>query len=103
GAGWAKKLFRITIPLCSPTIFFNLVLNIIGTLQVFDLAFIFKNPLNEKSLNFFVVYIYNQAFGILGQMGYASALSWVLFAIIAVLAAVVFKTNKWVYYGENTD
>ena len=96
-------LTRITIPLCSPTIFFNLVLNVIGTLQIFDLAFIFKNPLNQKSLNFFVVYIYNQAFETLGQMGYASALSWVLFAIIAILSLIVFRTNKWVYYGEDTD
>ena len=103
GAGKFTCLTHITVPLCSPTIFFNLVLNVIGTLQVFDLAFIFKNPLNEKSLNFFVVYIYNKAFGTLGQMGYASALSWLLFIIIAALSAIVFRTNKWVYYGENTD
>ncbi len=103
GANAWKKLTRITIPLCSPTIFFNLVLNVIGTLQVFDMAFMFKNPLNEKALNFFGVYIYQKAFTEFGKMGYASALSWVMFAIIAVLSAIVFCTNKWVYYGEDTD
>ena len=101
-SGW-KKLIKITIPMCTPTIFYTLITNIIGTLQIFDLAYMFKNPLNEQSLNFFVVYIYVQAFGRFGQMGYASALSWVLFFIIAVLSAIVFKTNKWVYYGEDFD
>ena len=103
GAGSFAKLVKITIPMCTPTIFFTLVTNVIGTLQVFDLAYIFKNPLNEKALNFFVVYIYNQAFGTMGQMGYASALSWVLFIIIGLLSIIVFRTNKWVYYGEDTD
>ncbi len=101
GANGFQKLITITIPMCTPTIFYTLITNIIGTLQIFDLAFMFKNPLNEKTLSFFVVYIYEQAFGRFGQMGYASALSWVLFVIIAALSALVFKTSKWVYYGED--
>ena len=101
GANSFQKLFQITIPMCTPTIFYTLITNIIGAFQVFDLAYLFINPLNDKTLNFFVVYIYQQAFGRFGQMGYASALSWILFLIIAVLSGLVFKTNKWVYYGED--
>ena len=98
--GW-QKLVSITLPMCTPTIFYTLVTNIIGAFQVFDLAYMFATPLNEKTLNFFVLYIYREAFGRFGHMGYASALSWVLFLIIAALSALVFKTSKWVYYGED--
>ena len=101
GANGLQKLLCITIPMCTPTIFYTLITSIIGTFQVFDLAYMFHNPLNQKTLNFFVLYIYQQAFGRFGQMGYASALSWVLFLIIAALSALVFKTSKWVYYGED--
>ena len=101
GANGLQKLMKITIPMCTPTIFYTLITNIIGAFQVFDLAYLFINPLNDTTLNFFVVYIYQQAFGRFGQMGYASALSWILFLIIAVLSGLVFKTNKWVYYGED--
>ena len=101
GANGFQKLISITIPMCTPTIFYTLITNIIGAFQVFDLAYMFHTPLNEKSLDFFVLYIYEQAFGRFNGMGYASALSWVLFLIIAALSALVFKTNKWVYYGED--
>ena len=101
GANGLQKLLCITIPMCTPTIFYTLITSIIGTFQVFDLAYMFTNPLNQKTLNFFVLYIYQQAFGRFGQMGYASALSWILFLIIAALSALVFKTSKWVYYGED--
>lgn len=101
GAGFFQKLFKITIPLCGPTIFYVLITNIIGTLQIFDLAYIFKEPLNGQTLNFLVVYIFDQAFGANGDMGYASALSWVLFAIIAVLSGLVFVGKRWVVYGED--
>ena len=101
GANGLQKLISITIPMCTPTIFYTLITNIIGAFQVFDLAYMFHTPLNDKSLDFFVLYIYEQAFGRFGGMGYASALSWILFLIIAVLSALVFKTSKWVYYGED--
>ena len=101
GASELEQLFSITIPMCTPTIFYTLVTNIIGAFQVFDLAYMFHTPLNETALDFFVLYIYEQAFGRFGGMGYASALSWVLFLIIAALSALVFKTSDWVYYGED--
>lgn len=101
GANGLQKLVKITIPMCTPTIFYTLVTNIIGTLQIFDLAQIFQFPQNSEALNFFVVYIYEQAFKQYGQMGYASALSWILFIIIALLSGLIFKTSSWVYYGED--
>ena len=101
GVNSFQKLFKITIPMCTPTIFYTLITNIIGTLQIFDLAQMFQIQENSKALNFFVVYIYNWAFKQYGQMGYASALSWLLFAIIALLSGFIFKTSKWVYYGED--
>ena len=101
GANGIQKLFAITLPMCTPTIFYTLITNIIGAFQVFDLAYMFATPLNDQTLNFFVLYIYEQAFGRIGRMGYASALSWILFLIIALLSALVFKTSKWVYYGED--
>ena len=100
GANRFQTLFRITIPLCGPTIFYVLLTSIIGTLQVFDLAYMFSTPLTGDSLNFLVVFIYQQAFGFF-DMGYACALSWVLFTIIAILSGIVFACKKWVIYGED--
>ena len=104
GANGFQQLIRITIPMCTPTIFYTLITNVIGTLQIFDMAYMFINQYNESTLNFLVVYIYDYAFGsYFEKMGYASALSWVLFLIIAALSAFIFKTSSWVYYGEDFD
>ena len=100
GATKLQSLFKITIPLCGPTIFYVLITSVIGTLQVFDLAYMFNNPLNSKAINFLVVYIYQQAFSYM-DMGYACALSWILFAIIATLSGIVFFMKRYVIYGED--
>ncbi len=100
---WAR--FRhVTIPLLSPTIFFNLILSIIGTFQTFTNAFVATNGGPLDSTLFFVLYLYKQAFELL-NMGYASALAWVLFFIILGLTLLVFRTQRfWVFYaGERTD
>lgn len=103
GANRAQALFKITLPLCGPTIFYVLITSIIGTLQVFDLAYMFYDSTND-SIYFLVVYIYHLAFGSIGadiNMKYACALSWVLFAMIAFLSGLVFMCKKWVIYGED--
>lgn len=100
GANPFQSLFKITVPLCGPTIFYVSITSVIGTLQVFDLAYMFCNPMNNKAINFLVVYIYQQAFGYM-DIGYASALSWILFAIIAVLSGLIFACKKFVIYGED--
>jgi multiple sugar transport system permease protein len=107
--GWAK-LWRITLPLLSPTIFFQVVTGIIGTFQIFTTAFVLSaaggntDPFYAgQSLLFYVLYLYYRAFGKIGrggfQMGYASALAWVLFLVIlAITLFQLWAAKKWVYY-----
>jgi len=101
GAGTWSKFRHVTLPILSPTIFFNLVMAIIGTFQTFTSAFIMTGggP-NEASL-FYVLYLYRKAFEQF-QMGYASALAWILFVIILGFTLLVIKSSPlWVYYeGE---
>lgn len=99
GAGYFTKLFKIIIPMCTPMIFYNLVLGIIGSLQVFAAAYVLATPATGAALNFMTVYIYNTAFSLF-SMSYACAMSWILFLIIGIFTLIVFKTGGWVYYGE---
>jgi multiple sugar transport system permease protein len=98
GGGWYHKLRHITIPMVSPTIFFNTIMAIISSFQVFNEAYILtQGGPNNKSL-FFVFYLWRTAFRDT-QMGYASALAWVLFIIIMIFTFFTFRTSKsWVYY-----
>lgn len=101
GGGWYSKLRHITIPMLTPTIFFNTIMTIIGSFQVFSEAYILtQGGPNNKSL-FFVFYLWRTAFRDT-EMGYASALAWVLFVIIMIFTVIIFKTSKsWVHYeGE---
>ena len=105
GASAVIRLFRITVPLSTPVIFYNLVTGIIGSLQIFS-SFIIAGTSSGKgvdnSLYFIAVKIYNTAFvGTRHQLGYASAIGVVLFLIIAVFTSVTFLTNKWGYYADD--
>ncbi len=96
------QAFRhITIPLITPTIFFNLVLSVIATFQTFTSAFVATNGGPLDSTLFYVLYIYRRAFQQL-DMGYAAALAWVLFVIILGLTLLIVRSaRQWVYYeGE---
>jgi len=107
GAGRWKKFWRITLPQLSPVIFFNLIMSIIGSFQVFTQAYILfgiEGGLNmqaggpEDSALFYVLRLYLKAFKEF-QMGYASGLAWVLFIIILIFTLLVFKSSPmWVYY-----
>jgi len=96
GASRARKLFSITLPMMTPVIFYNLIMGIISSLQTFNTAYIIGT---NDSTKFIAVSIYEQAF-VKWNMGYACAMAWVLFAIIFLLTGIVFKTSKWVYYGD---
>ena len=109
GAGYWQKTWYITLPLLSPTIFFEIVTGIIAAFQIFTTAFILigtKNPaVGElgQSMLFYVLYLYDRAFGKIGQggfqMGYASAMAWVLFIIILLVTLVqLYLAKRWVYY-----
>ncbi len=105
GANSFVRLVAITLPMTTPTIFYNLVMQVIGALQNFSTYVIASNNGKgpDNSLYFYAVKIYNTAFsGTRFQYGYASALAWILFLIIGVLTVVLFTTCKWVYYGEES-
>lgn len=98
GAGGWSKFRNITLPMISPTIFFNLVMGVIGSFQVFTSSFIMTQGGPAYSTLFYVLYLYQKAFQYL-QMGYACALAWILFAVILVLTLIVIRTSAaWVYY-----
>lgn len=104
GAGpWAR--FRaVTIPMLSPVIFFNLLLGLIGAFQVFGSAYIISNGTGGPAgmTNFITVYLYKTGFSD-GRMGYAAAIAWVLLIAVAIIAAILFRTQRnWVHYsGDN--
>ncbi|MER2060823.1 MAG: sugar ABC transporter permease [Niallia sp.] len=103
GGGPLRKLWHVTIPMMTPTIFFNLVMGLINTFQVFNEAYIMTEGGPNNSTLFYVYYLFRTAFKD-SQMGYACALAWGLFLIILFLSSIVFLTSKkWVYYegGEN--
>jgi multiple sugar transport system permease protein len=101
GANGAQQFLAITLPMLSPTIFFNLVTGLIGAFQIFENAFIMTQGGPNYATYFFGLNIYYNAFQSL-RFGYASALAWILFVIIAGLTILVFRTRRsWVHYmGE---
>ena len=101
GGGWFAKLRAVTIPMVSPTIFFNLIMGFIGSFQVFSQAYIMTTGGPNNASLFYVYYMYREAFQY-GNISVASALGWILFLIVLVLTLVVFKSSAlWVFYeGE---
>jgi multiple sugar transport system permease protein len=100
GAGPWAKLWHVTIPLMSPVIFFNLIMGIIGTFQVFTAAYLITNGGPQNATLFYVLYVWRNAFQFL-DMGYGAALAWVLFFIIMGLTTFIFRgVGSRVYYEE---
>jgi len=100
GAGRWAQLTNITIPMMSSVIFFNLIMGVIASFQVFAAGYLITNGSPQNSTLFYVLYLYRVGFQQL-KMGYASALSWMLFFIILFLTLIIFKTvGKTVYYQE---
>jgi len=98
GANRWRKFVNVTIPMLSPVIFFNLVMGIIGSLQIFTEGYVMTSGGPNNSTLFSVLYLYRNAFDYL-QMGYASAMAWVLFIIILTFSLIVFKSSPlWVFY-----
>jgi len=98
GAGWWRRLQSVTLPMMTPVILYNVIIDIINSFQVFAFAFILtKGGPNDATL-FYVLYIYRQAFEFF-QMGYASALSTILFLIVLALTLIVLRSSRyWVQY-----
>ncbi len=98
GASSWQKFWRVTIPLLTPVIFFNLIMKTIGGFKAFTQSFIVTEggPLN--STLFYTVYLYRRGFKYY-EMGYASAMAWLLLLVIAVLTILIFRSSDyWVYY-----
>lgn len=103
GAGKLRQFMNITVPLLTPIIFFNLILQTIGAFQTFNQAYIISGGTGGPvdSTLFYTLYIYRQAF-LSYDMGYASALAWVLMLAIALVTAVHFLLSRyWVFYGDD--
>lgn len=102
GAGRIRQFWNITIPMLTPTIFYNVIMGVLGGFQIFIQAYIMTGGGPNNSTMFYALHLYNKAFKDL-QMGYASALAWVLLIISLALTLIIFKTSsRWVYY-EGAD
>lgn len=101
GAGALMRFRHVTLPLLTPTIFFNLVMAIIGSFQVFTQTFVMTNGGPANATLTYVLYLYRNAFEYF-KMGYASALAWILFFILLGMTLLVFRSSAlWVHYeGE---
>lgn len=102
GASRWRRFWNITIPMLTPIIFFNLVLQLIGAFQAFTQAFIISggNGAPADSTLFYTLYLYMEGFGNF-KMGYASAMAWVLVLIIGAFTAINFAVSKyWVFYDD---
>jgi multiple sugar transport system permease protein len=98
GANAIQRFFRITLPMISPVILFNLILGVIGSFSVFSVAYIATEGGPNYATWFYMLHLYYNAFSYF-QMGYASALAWIFFVIIFVLSYIQIKlSNRWVYY-----
>lgn len=100
GAGYWSRFWGVTLPLLSPVIFFNLVVGIIGSFQIFTSVFIISNGQGgpSNSTLFLVLYLYQSGF-VYFKMGYASLIAWILFLIVLTFTGIQFLVAKrWVHY-----
>ena len=103
GAGTLRRFFSVTLPIISPIIFFNMIIGVIGSFQVFTSAFIMTDGRPQDSTLFMVLYLYRNAFELF-KMGYAASLAWILFVIIMIFTGIqFFFANRWVYYEGKMD
>ncbi len=102
GAGAARRFWHVTVPMISPVIYFNLIMGIIGTLQVFTTVFVLTGGADgqpARSTLFYALYLFSTAFYDL-RMGYACAMAWVLFLLIVALTVAATKlTEKRIHYA----
>jgi multiple sugar transport system permease protein len=98
GAGRWGRFRNVVLPLLTPSIFFTGILSLIGSFQVFDQVFVLSRPRPTEATITVVYFIYENGFKFF-KMGYATAASWILFLIVAVLTAIYFRSqNRWVHY-----
>lgn len=102
GGNVLNRLWNVTIPMLTPTILFNLVLSVIGSLQTFTQAYVMTDGGPGNASLFYGLYLYRTAFQ-QGQLGYAAGLAVLQFAVIVILSLLVFRTSsRWVHYGGDS-
>jgi multiple sugar transport system permease protein len=100
GASAWQRTRHVTLPMMTPVIFFNLVMGVIASFQYLAQAYIMTQGGPDDSTHFYALYLFNRAWRYL-DMGYASAMAWILFAVIMLVTGTLFRTHKrWVHYGD---
>jgi multiple sugar transport system permease protein len=103
GANSVRRFWHITIPMCTPSILFVLITELIGTFQSFTLPWLLTEGGPNNATELYGLYLYRNAFRFF-KMGYASALAWILFLVIVVFTLLIFRSSaRWVYYGGQVD
>lgn len=104
GASPLQKFRHITLPMLTPTLFFQLITGLVGAFQVFDVAYVLTGQgARSSALLFYLLNVYNEGFRS-ARFGYASALAWVLVIIAAVAILILFRTSeRWVYYESDSE
>jgi len=98
GANAFQRYIHVTLPMISPALFFNVILSMIGSFQVFTPAFVITEGGPMYASYFFVYHLYHHAFSYF-EMGYGSGLAWVLFVVILGFTLLLFRSGeRWVYY-----
>lgn len=98
GAGPVRRFFKITLPMLSPILFFNLINQTIGSFQAFNSSYLITQGKPLNTTLYYGVHLYNRAFSFY-EMGYGSAMAWFMLLIIAALTALIFRSSSgWVYY-----
>lgn len=99
GASRSNQFWKITLPLLTPSLFFLFITQFIASFQVFGIIYVMTQGGPANATSVYIYYLYQNAFAF-GRMGYASAMAWILFAIIAVVTFIQWKLQKrWVFYG----
>jgi len=102
GANWLKKTIHITIPLMTPSIFFNFIMGLIGGFQVFTIAYIMTGGGPSRSTYYYAYYMFDKMMSD-NAMGMASAMAWILLVIVLIITMIALKLNKYVVYlGEES-
>ena len=98
GAGWVRKHWNVTVPMMTPYLLFQLVIGLVAALQVFVQPYLMTQGGPEDATLFFLLYVYRNAFQFF-SMGYASALTWVLFLYVVLITLLILRSARtWVYY-----
>jgi multiple sugar transport system permease protein len=101
GAGWWRKQWNVTLPMMTPYILFQVIMGFVTTLQVFVQPYLMTEGGPKDATLFYLLYVYRNAFQFF-SMGYASALSWVLFLYVMLLTLLILRSSRsWVYYAGN--